>query len=241
MPRGSTAAGRCCPWSESSTAVSATAEAAPGPAGRRRCAGSVPAGGPTCGSTSRDHFWRWRTGSSSVRSAPAAGPHAATDARAYLVDSQGIPRDITWAAGAERVCAAQPRDLRCRYDVATRHASLLPGAHLPSGAVLLQSADEGTVWARVGGLAPHLLVDRRPVLEKSVDLAARRGDRQRDRRGSPCRPRGEDVGRVHRRRRRHVARPGPQCGTEPDPDRRRGLDGDARRRPAGGHGAGRSR
>lgn len=73
---------------------------------------------------------------------------AATDARAYLVDSSGIPRGITWAAGAERVCADRPRDVRCRYDVATRQASILTGAHLPKGAVLLQSVGEGTMWAR---------------------------------------------------------------------------------------------
>jgi hypothetical protein len=75
---------------------------------------------------------------------------AASDGRAYLVDSSGVPRGITWAAGAERICGPQPRDPRCRYDVATRRGSLVTETHLPAGAVLLQSAAEGMMWARSG-------------------------------------------------------------------------------------------
>jgi hypothetical protein len=82
----------------------------------------------------------------------AVGPDCdttgATDARAYLVDSSGVPRPITWAAGAERICAEHPQDPRCRYDLGGRRGSVVPGSHPPAGAVLLQRAVEGTMWAR---------------------------------------------------------------------------------------------
>lgn len=82
----------------------------------------------------------------------AVGPDCdttgANDARAYLVDSSGVPRAITWAVGAERICAAHPQDPRCRYDVGGRRGSVVLDSHLPPGAVLLQRSAEGTMWAR---------------------------------------------------------------------------------------------
>lgn len=82
----------------------------------------------------------------------AVGPDCdttgASDARAYLVDSSGVPRAITWAAGAERICAGHPQDPRCRYDLGARRGSVDIGSRLPAGAVLLQSAAEGRWWAR---------------------------------------------------------------------------------------------
>jgi hypothetical protein len=82
----------------------------------------------------------------------AVGPDCdtmgASDARAYLVDSSGVPRAITWGAGAERICAGHPQDPRCRYDIGGRRGSVVMESHLPPGAVLLQRPAEGTMWAR---------------------------------------------------------------------------------------------
>jgi hypothetical protein len=70
------------------------------------------------------------------------------DARAYLVDGTGVPRDIVWAPGAERVCATRPADVRCHFDVRTRHASFTAAARLPLGAVPLRTKAAGLRWAR---------------------------------------------------------------------------------------------
>ncbi len=70
------------------------------------------------------------------------------DARAYLVDGTGTPRDITWGAGAERVCATRPADVRCHFDVRSRRASFDAAVRLPQGAVPLRTRAGGPRWAR---------------------------------------------------------------------------------------------
>jgi len=70
------------------------------------------------------------------------------DARAYLVDGSGVPRGIVWGRGAERVCATRPADVRCHFDVRSRHASFNAAARLPLGAVPLRTKAAGLRWAR---------------------------------------------------------------------------------------------
>ena len=70
------------------------------------------------------------------------------DARAYLVDRTGTPKTIAWSAGAERVCATRPADIRCRFDARSGRASFDAAARLPRGAVRLRTVAEGPRWAR---------------------------------------------------------------------------------------------
>ena len=70
------------------------------------------------------------------------------DARAYMVDGAGTPRGITWAVGAERVCATRPADVRCHFDVRSSRASFDPAVRLPQGAVPLRTRAGGPRWAR---------------------------------------------------------------------------------------------
>lgn len=70
------------------------------------------------------------------------------DARAYLVDANGVPRGIIWGRGAERVCATRPADVRCHFDVPSRHASFTAAVRLPAGAVPLRTKAAGLRWAR---------------------------------------------------------------------------------------------
>jgi hypothetical protein len=82
----------------------------------------------------------------------AAAPRAcrsgtAPTREAYVVDGSGLPRALAWAPGAEAVCAGDPGDRRCRFDVEHARGRLAEVPALPPGTVSL-GRDDGTSWAR---------------------------------------------------------------------------------------------
>lgn len=130
---------------------------------------TVPGGDDTCGARDAMAF-RWTGAGGRTTSwleqrrpvvplpdgfAVGAVPRAcrsgsAIDERAYLIDPRGAAHGIAWTDGAERVCADQPADPRCRFDVARASGSLDADVQLPRGAELLDTAPGEVRWARSG-------------------------------------------------------------------------------------------
>lgn len=73
---------------------------------------------------------------------------AAAETRAYLVDGSGRAHGIAWEDGAEAVCADQPADPRCRFDVALARGSLDEGVRLPRGTEPVATGPAEVRWAR---------------------------------------------------------------------------------------------
>ncbi|NUR09231.1 MAG: hypothetical protein HOQ45_19790 [Nocardioidaceae bacterium] len=69
---------------------------------------------------------------------------------AYFVDADGHPRSITWTHGARRVCAPDPRDPRCRFNLFTGKGTLLD-VDQPRGTKLLTAGRGGPWWAASKG------------------------------------------------------------------------------------------
>ena len=69
---------------------------------------------------------------------------------AYVVDTTGARRSITWVGAAERVCATDPAAARCTVDVATATGRLReqPVREAPSASTFPVSSVEGWRWAR---------------------------------------------------------------------------------------------
>jgi hypothetical protein len=70
------------------------------------------------------------------------------DADAYLVHRDGTPGALTWGEGAERICADNPSDSRCRFNLARARGVLDRRSPSPRGAELLRSGNPGPRWAR---------------------------------------------------------------------------------------------
>ncbi len=68
--------------------------------------------------------------------------------RAYAVDGTGEIRGISWNARSEEVCATEPSDPRCRFDVTSSEGSLDDDVRLPEGTVAVESGRDDVVWAR---------------------------------------------------------------------------------------------
>jgi hypothetical protein len=79
---------------------------------------------------------------------PGCRTGGAAEDRAYLVDGDGAVHGISWSAGAEEVCASQPDDPRCRFDVTGAEGSFDADVRLPAGSVALPSEPDDTFWAR---------------------------------------------------------------------------------------------
>lgn len=73
---------------------------------------------------------------------------SASDETAYLVDRDGVAHGITWGEGAEQVCAEQPADPRCRFDVEQERGSLLDAVRLPPGTEPIDTGPADVFWAR---------------------------------------------------------------------------------------------
>ncbi|QWZ10001.1 hypothetical protein KRR39_09860 [Nocardioides panacis] len=73
---------------------------------------------------------------------------APAETRAYLVDGAGKARALAWGPGAEGVCAAQPADPRCRFDVQRASGSLDPDISLPRGTEPVATGPAEVRWAR---------------------------------------------------------------------------------------------
>lgn len=68
--------------------------------------------------------------------------------RAYVVDGAGTVRGMTWFAGADKVCATQPGDPRCRFMTTSAQGSLDDDVRLPDGSLAVQTEPGSTLWAR---------------------------------------------------------------------------------------------
>ena len=79
---------------------------------------------------------------------PACRSGAPAETRAYLVDGSGEAHGIAWGHGAEGVCAAEPADPRCRFDVERARGSLDPGVRLPRGTEPVATGPAEVRWAR---------------------------------------------------------------------------------------------
>ena len=80
--------------------------------------------------------------------AEACRSGSASEEAAYLVDRDGVAHGITWGEGAEQVCAEQPADPRCRFDVARERGSLRDAVRLPPGTEPIDTGPADVFWAR---------------------------------------------------------------------------------------------
>lgn len=79
---------------------------------------------------------------------PECRTGATAETRAYLVDGSGMAHGIAWEDGAEGVCADQPADPRCRFDVELARGSLDAGVRLPRGTEPVATGPAEVMWAR---------------------------------------------------------------------------------------------
>jgi hypothetical protein len=79
---------------------------------------------------------------------PACRSGAAGETGAYLVDRDGTVHGVAWAVGAEAVCADQPGDPRCSFEMARARGSLDAGVRLPRGTEPITTGPAPVRWAR---------------------------------------------------------------------------------------------